>query len=120
MQFTYTYVNYTAGSKKKKIKFLFVYFAVNQVAKESVWFIGDNFLWANFQAYNSIYEQAKRSDKFQKPYVHDYYNTELFYRKSKPDDGGPPARIINSLDDAITETPFLPRIIVVITDIDAL
>ena len=99
---------------------IFLCFSGNQYAKDDLWIIGDQFIKATFQSFDAIDAQAIKKEQ-PRPYCYDYYNIRFFY-KSFVSSGNPSAlgRICNSLADAINGSSFLPRLILMVPDVDVL
>ena len=96
----------------------FLPIADNVRVKEDIWFLGDTFLKDTIDALFAM-KKAAVIIKQPKPYIFNYFNISGHYVTTGSGIKGV-AWLLNPLIHGLNEEPFLPKLIVVIPDIDML
>ena len=89
-------------------------------AQRDLWMVGDSFLEQTYHAFQQLKTKA-RDGKQEIPYMQDYYNIDKFTQGQLSSNKNVPARLVNSLVDALnTHSTKMLRIILVVPDQDLL
>ena len=110
------------------------YIAGNACPIFEVWFLGDKSLEKWFDTFTEIEEESRENREVVLPYLFEFYDVKKFtsaeWAKKRKEEAGEGdtayetnddpmlARIVNSLLDALSEAPRLPRFIIVALDKD--
>ena len=92
------------------------------LAASDLWFIGDAFLNEIYHtlSYLKTEANAARNTKRQMPYMYDYYNIKCFTPNPSSVLKNVMARIVNCFIKALNDHNKLPRLVIIIPDVDIL